>query len=145
MNLSKLVAVSGLPGVFRMVSNRSNGLIVENLDTGKKRFVASRKHQFTPLETISIYTEDDDTAELKDVFATIKENMEATPLITSGASSEEARVYFKKILPNYDRDRVYVSDIKKIAKWFTYLNDRNMLEATEEAEKPVEEKETTDK
>ncbi len=145
MNLSKLVAVSGMPGVFRMVSNRSNGLIVENMDSGKKRFVASRKHQFTPLETISIYTEDDDTAELKDVFATIKENMESIPLITSAASSEEARVYFKKILPNYDRDRVYVSDIKKIAKWFTYLNDRNLLEATEEEAEPVEEKETTDK
>lgn len=142
MNLKKLVAVSKLSGVFRMAANRSNGLIVEHLDTGKKRFVSSRQHQFTPLETISIYTDDEETAELKRVFGIMKEQQAENPPFPNSASSEEARKYFEKILPNYDRDRVFVSDIKKIVKWFNYLNERNMLEDTEEEPETTASEET---
>jgi len=134
MNLEKLVSVSKLPGVFRVVKNKNNGLIVQNLDNGKKRFVSSRNHQFTPLETISIYRDDDETTELKDVFKTIKDKITELPPITSASTSEEAKKYFEQILPSYDRERVYVSDIKKIAKWFTYLNDKGLLEDTGEEE-----------
>jgi len=130
MNLEKLVAVSKLPGIFKVVKNKNNGLIVQSLDNGKKRFVSSRSHQFTPLETISIYTEDD-TAELKEVFKTMKEKVADLAPITNASSSEEAKNYFEQILPNYDKDKVYVSDIKKIAKWFTFLNNKGLLEDSE--------------
>lgn len=145
MNLEKLVAVSKLPGVFKVVKNKNNGLIVQSLDNGKKRFVSSRNHQFTPLETISIYTDDEETTELKQVFQTMKDKLEELPPITSASTSEDAKKYFEQILPSYDRDRVYVSDIKKIAKWFTFLNNKEMLEPSEEVEKePVEASEGED-
>jgi hypothetical protein len=59
MNLKDLIAVSGLPGLFKVAANRSNGLIIEEVDSGKKRFASVRKHQFTPLESIAIYTVED--------------------------------------------------------------------------------------
>jgi hypothetical protein len=69
MNLEKLVAVSGRSGLFRMASNRANGLVVEDLDNGKRFFVSARLHQFTPLASISIYTDtEEETVELKQVF-----------------------------------------------------------------------------
>ena len=67
MNLKDLIAVSGISGIFKIAGNRNNGLIIEDLDTGKRKFAPSRKHQFTPLESIAIYTEDDST-ELAKVF-----------------------------------------------------------------------------
>ena len=65
MKLDEFVAVSGLPGVFKMVANRNNGLIVENIETGKRKFAPTRRHQFTPLASIGIYTDGpEDTLEL---------------------------------------------------------------------------------
>ena len=71
MNLEKLVAVAGISGVFRLVANRNNGLIIEDLDTGKRSFASSRKHQFTPLETIGIFIDNGETEELKVIFQKI--------------------------------------------------------------------------
>ena len=73
MNLEKLVAVAGISGVFRLVANRNNGLIIEDLDTGKRSFASSRKHQFTPLETIGIFIDNGETEELKVIFQKIKD------------------------------------------------------------------------
>lgn len=132
MKLENLVAVSGLPGVYRMAANRSNGLIIEDLSTGKKRFASSRKYQFTPLESIGIYTDDGDTAELKVVFRNMLDQLEDNPPINPSAPSEELHDYFADVLPTYDRDRVNTGDIKKVIKWFTYLNDSGALSAEEE-------------
>lgn len=133
MNLSKLVAVSGRSGIYRMAANRSNGLIIEDLDNGKKIFAPSRKHQFTPLESISIYTEnDEDTVELKQVFRNMLEQVESNPPADTKDGSMAIKNYFEAILPEYDRDRVLVSDIKKIIKWFTFLNDRQLLSLEED-------------
>ncbi len=134
MSLKKFVVISEMSGVHAMIGNRANGLIVENFDTGKRKFVSSRKHQFTPLESISIYTEDNNTVALFDVFKTMQEKMEECPLPTSGnkMTSDEAFGYLGQILPNYDRDQVYFNDVKKLVKWFSYLNDRNLLDFTEE-------------
>ena len=136
MELENLVVVTGLPGIYRMASNRSNGLIVEDLDTGKKKFVSARQHQFTPLESIAIYTMED-SSELKVVFAKMLEESAANPPVSPKASAQELQDYFRRILPNFDPDRVHVSDIKKVIKWFNFLHERQLLTAT----KPSDEEE----
>ncbi len=127
MNLKDLVSVSGMSGIFKMAANRNNGLIIEDLDNGKRKFASARKHQFTPLESISIYTDDDDSTELKTVFRAMLEQIDANPPVSASAKSDEVRDYFNKILPNHDRDRVHNSDIKRLIKWFNYLNERSLL------------------
>ena len=133
MNLEDLVAVSGMSGIYKMAANRNNGLIVEDLDSGKRKFASARKHQFTPLESIAIYTDDDDSVELAKVFKSMLEQIEDTPPVKTSAKSAQVRDYFNDILPNHDRDKVHVSDIKKVIKWFNFLNERNLLSLEEEA------------
>jgi hypothetical protein len=116
MNLEKLVAVAGISGVFRLVANRNNGLIIEDLDTGKRSFASSRKHQFTPLETIGIFIDNGETEELKVIFQKIKDTVKS---------------YFGTLLPNYDKDKVLIGDMKKVIKWFNFLEARGFLDATE--------------
>jgi Domain of unknown function (DUF6852)/Domain of unknown function (DUF5606) len=137
MNLEEYVAVSGMSGLFRLVTNRSNGLVVADLDSGKSKFASSRKHQFTPLASIGIYTETD-TAELSDVFATMLKQLESNPPVPAKSPAEEIVEYFDKILPEFDRDRVNVSDIRKVIKWFNFLNERDLLSLDEEKEKEEE-------
>jgi hypothetical protein len=129
MNLEKLVAVSGMSGLFRVTANRANGLIVEELGTEKKIFIPARKHQFTPLESIGIYTADGETAPLNEVLQKMLDNQAEFPPIDADASPNELRHYFEQILPDYDADRVYISDIKKIVKWFGILHKHGMLDA----------------
>jgi len=131
MNLEEYVAVSGMPGLFRLVANRNNGLVVADLDTGKSKFAPARKHQFTPLASIGIYTETD-TAELSVVFATMLKQFETNPPVPSKSSGEDIIEYFDMILPEFDRDRVNVSDIRKVIKWFNFLNERDLLSLEEE-------------
>ena len=137
MKIENIMAVSGLPGLYRMAANRNNGLIIEDLSTGKKRFASSRKHQFTPLESIGIYTDDGDTAELKVVFRNMLDQLEDNPPVNAGASTEELQEYFADILPNYDRDRVKIGDIKKVIKWFGFLKEKQLLEEEEAAAPPT--------
>ena len=131
MKLDDLVAVSGMSGVFKLAANRNNGLIIEDLDSGKKRFASARKHQFTPLASIGIFTYDDST-ELKIVFRTMVEQMESNPPVKASSSSNDLRAYFRKILAEYDEDKVHTSDIKKVIKWFNFLNDRNLIDMEDE-------------
>ena len=127
MELENYVVVSGMAGIFKMAANRSNGLIVEEMDTGKKRFASSRKHQFTPLESIAIFTITD-SVELKVIFQKMLDLIETTPPVSPKSSSKEIIEYFTAVLPEFDRDRVHVSDIKKVIKWFNFLNERKLLE-----------------
>lgn len=145
MNIEEFVAVTGMAGLYKMVVNRNNGLIIEDLDNGKKRFASSRKHQFTPLASIGIYTLTD-TTELKEVFRRMLETLEANPPVGVKSSPEEISTYFKTILPDYDEDRVYLSDIKRVIKWFNFLNDRQLLSLEEEAteEEATEEEASAD-
>ena len=127
MNLEKLIAVSGLSGIYRMAANRSNGLIIEDVQSGKRRFASSRKHQFTPLESISIFTDDGDSMELKKVFRNMKQQQEDNPPPAASAKSEDLHEYFAEVLPTYDRDRVFNGDIKKLFKWFNFLVEASLL------------------
>lgn len=126
IKLSELMSVSGLPGLFRMVGNRPNGLIAEDLDTGKRRFLPMRKHQFSPLETIAIFTEMD-SVPLIDVLFKIDALKDDTPPIAPNSSNSELRDYFRKVLPEHDDSRVFPRDIKKIIKWYTFITERDLL------------------
>ena len=139
MNLTNLIAVSGLPGLFRLVTTRNNGLVVADLEKGKSQFCSVRKHQFTPLESISIYTTDDrESVELSEIFTTMRAQLADNPPVASKATSADLRTYFESILPNHDTDKVYISDIKKIIKWFNFLLERDLfVEKVEEVEEEV--------
>lgn len=138
MKLDDLVAVSGMSGVFKLAANRDNGLIIEDLDSGKRKFAPARKHQFTPLASIGIFTLEDST-ELKIIFRTMIEQMEENPVPSPGGSSKELHTYFRKILVDYDEDKVHTSDIKKVIKWFNFLNERKLIDMEDEPEAKDEE------
>lgn len=128
MDLEKIIAVSGLPGLYKMAANRKNGLIVEHLQTGKKTFAASRTHQYTPLGSIAIYTDDGESIELKTVFRNMNDQLaDNPPPDLAAALPEELHDYFADVLPMYDKDRVHTSDIKKVIKWFSFLREEDLL------------------
>lgn len=134
MNLEKYIAVSGLPGIYELVATRNNGLVIADLDKGKTRFATMRKHQFTPLGSVAIYTWND-AVEISKVFETMNEKAAGDlPIISPNAPAPELFEYFETILPEFDRDRVFVSDIKKVIKWYNYLNDRNLLDFSASSE-----------
>ena len=134
MTLENLVAVSGLPGIYRIAANRDNGLILEDLHDGKRRFASARKHQFTPLESIGIYTDDGESMELVKVFSNMLEQLEDNPPVSPNAKPEELHEYLADVLPTYDRDRVFTGDIKKLIKWFGFLHGHGLLTAHDEEE-----------
>lgn len=134
MNIKDLVVVSGMPGIQKIAANRNNGMMVEDLDSGKVRFASVRKHQFSPLESISIFTDDDDAVEIKKVFQTMLDKLNEVPPADPNSKADELREYFVKVLPNHDRDRVHISDIKKIIRWFHFLNERGYLTMEEAAD-----------
>ncbi|MDX1666906.1 MAG: DUF5606 domain-containing protein [Saprospiraceae bacterium] len=132
MNLENIISVSGMPGLYRVVGNRNNGLIIEELETGKRRFASARRHQFTPLESIAIFTDDGDSIELATVFRNMLQQYEDNPPEDPGADPEKLEEYFADVLPTYDRDRVFTRDIKKVIKWFNLLKENGLLEEQEE-------------
>lgn len=133
MNLEPYVAVSGVRGVHKLITSRSNGLVVEDIDSGKVKFYAMRKHQFTPLGTVAIYTLSDSTG-LSIIFDTMLAQISENPPVKTNAEDHLIYEYFESILPDYDEDRVYLSDIKKVIKWFNFLHERNLLIASDEEE-----------
>jgi len=133
MNLESYIAVSGLPGIYKLVKTRSNGLLISDLDTGTTKFVSVRSHQFTPLGTVAIYTYEDAT-ELKVIFRNMLEKADSLPPPSIKESNAVLSAYFREILTDYDEERVHMGDIKKVIKWFGFLNDRNLLSLTSEEE-----------
>jgi len=133
MNLEKFVAVSGFPGLFKLINTRSNGILISDPDTGKTRFVSARQHQFTPLATVGIFTFDD-TVELEKVFGSMKKMEAENPVVEPASSASVLREYFTKVLPEHDPDKVHISDIKKLIKWYEYLNSRGLIELSVSSE-----------
>ena len=131
MRIKDIIAVSGVPGLSKLVTSRDNGLLLQDLDSGRTKFYATRKHQFTPLETVAIYT-NVDTIELKEVIKTMIEKQMENPIVAHNATSPEIISYFEKVVPDYDRDRVYLSDMKKVLKWYKKLEEKGLLIGDEE-------------
>jgi len=110
MKIEDIVSVSGLPGLYKIVTSRNNGLIVEDVDTQKTKFVSVRKHQFTPLGTVAIYTESD-TTEINEVFKAMHAKAaDGLEIPSPKGSSKDLFTYFAEILPDYDRDQVLISE-----------------------------------
>ena len=121
MKFAEIIAVTGLPGLYTVVTERKGGVIVEEMETGKRRFAPARKHQFAPLESMAIYTEDGDAEPLRKVFDRMQEQQEDNPAPAPNENSERLFDYFEDVLPTYDKDRVHASDVKRLLKWYHYL------------------------
>jgi hypothetical protein len=130
--LKDILAISGQPGLFKMVSKGNNNIIVESLLTDK-RFPAYSSNKITSLEDIAIFTQTGEIP-LKDVFKKIVENENSISTIGTKSSSNELKIFFKQLLPDYDEDRVYVSDIKKIITWYGILKEKELLNFEENQE-----------
>ena len=118
-DLSKILAVSGQSGLYLYISQARNGAIVEAL-SDKKRTSVSMTSKITSLADISIYT-DDEEVKLQDVFLSMKEVLGDADAPSSKSSADELKALFEKALPAYDRDRFYVSHMKKVVDWYNNL------------------------
>lgn len=125
MDLSGIISVSGMGGLFKVISQTRNGLMIESLTDGKRLPVFS-SHKISALEDISIYGEQEDMP-LKDIFSMIKKaNPESLP--DSKAPKNEIEKAFAELVPMYDEDRVYASDMKKVFTWYSLLMEKGLLE-----------------
>ena len=133
--LKGILSISGQPGLFKMVTEAKNSIIVESLLTGK-RIPAYSTSKISALADISVFTETGEV-QLKELFKRIQESGKE---ISAKASSNEFKAFFGEVIPEYDKTRVYTSDMKKIIQWYFLLKEKDLLNEPEE-EKP-EEKET---
>jgi hypothetical protein len=143
MEYNKLVAVSGLSGLFELVSSKADGGLVRSLEDKTTKFVSNRVHAFSHLESIEVFTTDENV-NLSDVFLAMKGSSEAMP---DANDAKAIKAYYQNVFPTMDFDRVYGSDMKKMIKWYDILIKNNieikLSEATEEdavAEQPIEKK-----
>lgn len=136
--LKTVLSIAGKPGLYKLISRGKNMLIVESLVDGK-RFPAYGNEKIISLGDIAMYTDEEDVP-LRDVLAAMKkkENGAAATLDVKKASAEDFRAYLAEVLPNFDRDRVHVSDIKKLIAWYNLLVANGMTDF----EEPVEEEKT---
>ncbi len=130
--LKEILSISGKPGLQKLISNSSNAIIVESLIDGK-RFPAYSNSKIISLEDISIYTETEDLP-LKEVFKRIYDKEEGKQILSHKEANEKIIAYFNEIVPEYDKDRVYTSDMKKIIQWYNLLTEKGLLNFTEEEE-----------
>lgn len=120
--LQTILAISGKPGLYKLVSRAKNSLIVEILDETHRRLPAFAADRITSLADIAMYTDGDDVplGKVLENMKQLEESKEAS-INYKKASGDELRVYFAKVLPNFDRERVHVSDIKKLIQWYNIL------------------------
>jgi len=137
MDLSKILSISGKRGLFKVVSQLKNAVLVESL-IDQKRFPAFVHEKISTLEEISVFTTGEDV-QLKNVFKTMFDKQAGKPAIDTKADDNTLKAYFLDIVPDYDPERVYMSDIRKIIGWYNLLIDHNLLDFTE---KEAESKET---
>jgi hypothetical protein len=136
MNFNELVSISGLGGLFQLVATKSDGAIVKSLDDGLTKFVAARSHSVTALDGIEVFTTGENIR-LSEAMQIIKSNNDAS-FDLAKADNKAIQTHFKKVLPTHDADRVYVSDMKKILKWFAMLDAKGLLDVAK-TDAPTEE------
>ena len=140
--LKDIISISGKGGLYKLVAQSGKGIIVESFDD-QKRMMVDQHYQVSSLSDIAIFTETEEKP-LQTVFQNIYEieNGQLTK-VTHKSPNDELKNYFEKVLPDYDQDRVYVSDIKKVIKWYNILQENKVLEF--DKEKTTEPKETETK
>ena len=136
MEYSKLIAVTGLPGLYELVSSKTDGAIVRSLDDGTTKFASTRQHQFSHLESIEVYTIRDNV-NLVDIFKAIDASGVALP---DEKDAKAVKSFFEKAYPDLDFERVYGSDMKKMVKWFSIIKGKGIeLKLSELPEEEVAE------
>lgn len=133
MKLSKIYAVSGLPGLYEAMNVRADGMIARSLSDNFTQFLPARKHNFSAIEQIFVYKEGDDTEKLPNVFYYMlkleQEQGIAPP--SPKAPTAELRQYFSQVLPEHDQRRVHTADIQKMIRWYQLLVPKNVIVAPE--------------
>ena len=151
MQLEKIISISGKPGLFKLISQLRNGFIIEDVTT-KKKLSIGNSSQVSLLDNIAMYTFDKEVP-LFNVFENIAKANDYKATISHKSSEEELRAFMLVALPNYDTERVYISDIKKLAQWYNILQKAGYItpdsfvkeEIVEEAPAEETEKEQTSK
>ena len=135
--LKGILSISGYPGLFKMVTEAKNSIIVESLLTGK-RMPAYSTSKISALSDISVFTETGEI-QLNELFKRIQESGKE---ILTKATSNEFKAIFDEVIPEYDKNRVYASDMKKIVQWYLLLSEKDLLNEPEEVEEKPQEKES---
>ncbi len=138
MEYNKLISVTGFSVLFELVSSKTDGAIIRSLEDNTTKFVSNRLHQFSHLESIEVYTEDDNV-NLADIFNAMSElNIE----LPSEKDNKAIRAYFEKVYPKMDFEKVYNSDMKKMVRWFTLIKKHEIeIKLTELEEEENDEQE----
>ena len=134
MDYNRIVAVTGMPGLYEVLNSKTDGAIVRSLEDQSTKFVSARVHNLSHLESIEIYTVRENVT-LADVFSAMKASKTNLPDVKD---NKTVKAYFEKVYPDMDFDRVYISDMKKMVKWFEVLQTNN-IDFTVKEEEPVEE------
>lgn len=135
MEYNKIISVTGLPGLFELVSSKNDGALVRSLEDQTTKFVASRVHNFSHLESIEVYTHADNV-NLVEVFHAMGKSAEKLP---DEKDATAVKKYFEKVFPEIDLERVYNSDMKKMVRWFGILKSNNIEVKLAEPEAEPEE------
>jgi hypothetical protein len=122
MEYNKLVSITGLGGLFELMASKADGGIVRSLEDKTTKFVSSRQHSFSHLESIEIYTTSDNV-NLVDILTAMKDSKEKRPDVND---TKALKAYFEKVYPTIDLERVYTSDMKKMVKWLALLEANNI-------------------
>jgi hypothetical protein len=122
MEYGKLIAVTGLPGLFELVSSKTDGALVRSLQDGTTRFASTRQHNFSHLESIEVYTIRENV-NLAEVFQAMQASTEALP---DEKDAKGVKAYFEKVYPDMDFERVYASDMKKMVKWLGIIQSNGI-------------------
>ncbi len=139
MNFKDIASVAGKPGLYRIVSPTRSGVVLEALDEKKTKFVAGMSMRVSVLNDISIYTLTEEGAEpLESVMKKIDANYQGDTGVDASATDAELRAFLKSVLPEFDQDRVYVSDIKKLNAWYLLIH-KNCPEVFQESASTKEE------
>ena len=129
MSLDKVLAISGKPGIYELKAQTRSGFVAESLLDGKKLSVGLR-HNVSVLSEIAIYTLSQEMP-LREVFQKIKEKENGGPTINHKVSKDKLEEFFFTLIPDYDEDRVYPSDIKKVVQWYNILQRKGMMDFSE--------------
>jgi len=132
MDLSKILSISGKPGLFKLVSQTKNGALIESLIDGKRQ-PAFAKEKISSLEDISIFTTDEDVP-LAKVFQEIFKKEDGKECISPKLDNKKLVAYMREVLPNFDEERVYTSDMKKLFTWYNILNKNGLIDLNEKEE-----------
>lgn len=143
MRYNELCAISGLSGLYQLISTKSDGAIVKSLEDNTTKFVAARSHNVTPLDSIEVFT-NTDNVRLYEVFQSFqKHESEVENMDMTKADNKTISKTFAILFPEFDKDRVYVSDMKKMIKWFGIVKKLELLnEEVKEENEAEKEKET---